>query len=549
MATKRKVPGRNLHSEGSFKVKAASDGSVYIEGWANKAVVDRGNDLIGKDAWDLGNYQKSGIILFNHNKDQPIGKAVQVEANDGGLYVKAQISASKDPFVSYIRDMVQEGILNAFSVGFDAKDEARNADGVNQITKAELYEISVVTLPMNQDSIFNLSSKEMAKMTYKDVKSKILTSKGAWVAGALQNQIYSLQDKGNGFDRTAAIQKVADASGSSLEDLKNILAGETTPVPPAILKAFADVLGLDVAKLESLDKGDVAVGEKPKVGASADAQASSETPPPPPAKDAASSDGKGASEGDKPTEAPVKDAKSEVKDGGSKVGVQSLEFSKDSFATETDAAAWASQNGWKADPVVDDGDAWKIDQEDAAAFAVSEPDEPDEQFSELDLGEGVTANVGIYASAKGVTLPPAGAAAQPPEVQPVGIPAAGDVPPAVGEQEIKKSMGAGSPPPMAPPSQDTQGNGTMVGDGNPVLDAMKQTNVLLGSLIQAVQGMSAKLDGMHAAPAQGAPHAPPPAPPMPAKQVEDETHVAKMLQNVNNYLENINKRLGSLDPG
>ena len=97
-----------------FKVKALEDGSVYLEGWANKAVVDRGKDLIGKKAWNVENYKKNPIMLFNHDHSKPIGKMLSVEAKDEGLYIKGRISNSKDPEISRIRDLVKEGILNSF---------------------------------------------------------------------------------------------------------------------------------------------------------------------------------------------------------------------------------------------------------------------------------------------------------------------------------------------------------------------------------------------------------------------------------------------------
>ena len=100
------------------------------------------------------NFKKNAIILWNHDKNKPIGRALAVEARDEGLYVKARISASADPEISRIRDLIQEGVLNAFSVGFDASEEAKSVDGYNEIRGAELFEISVVSLPMNQDSLF-----------------------------------------------------------------------------------------------------------------------------------------------------------------------------------------------------------------------------------------------------------------------------------------------------------------------------------------------------------------------------------------------------------
>lgn len=146
--------------DSEFKIKALEDGSVYVEGWANKAIVDRGKDLIGKKAWNLENYKKNSIMLFNHDHSKPIGKMMTVEARDEGLYVKGRISNSKDPEISRIRDLVKEGILNSLSVGIMVSDE-ENRDGVNMVKSAELHEVSVVAVPMNQDSQFTVSAKSM----------------------------------------------------------------------------------------------------------------------------------------------------------------------------------------------------------------------------------------------------------------------------------------------------------------------------------------------------------------------------------------------------
>lgn len=154
---------------GTFKQVDGAKGLV-IEGWANKAIVDRGGDIIPKSAWQLDNFKKNAIILWNHDKSRPIGKAQIVEAKDEGLYVKARISASADPEISKIRDLVKEGVLNAFSVGFDMIDSAQTDKGVTEIKAAELFEISIVSLPMNQDSLFQISKS----YDYDEAKALVL---------------------------------------------------------------------------------------------------------------------------------------------------------------------------------------------------------------------------------------------------------------------------------------------------------------------------------------------------------------------------------------
>lgn len=243
----------------NFSIKDVSmDGTdTVIEGWANKAVVDRGKDYIGKKAWDLTNFEKNPVILFNHDKEKPIGKALGVEATDEGLYIKARISKSKDPMVSYVRDLIKEGILNAFSVGFDAKQEGKDSKGVNEITQAELYEVSVVSLPMNQDSIFTLTTKDFKKVkTYKEARHLVMTAKGAEIAAGLLEAI----DAKKG-DASAICGLVAEMSGASLEDVKAALAGDLTPVPEKILAAFAQTLELKIEDLQSINSADEAAGD------------------------------------------------------------------------------------------------------------------------------------------------------------------------------------------------------------------------------------------------------------------------------------------------
>ncbi len=232
----------------NFKVKETHGEDTVIEGWANKAVVDRGNDIINKEAWDLGNYGKNAIILYNHDKDKPIGKALDVHATDEGLYIQARISKSKDPFISYVRDMIREGILNSFSVGFDAKHESKNAAGVNEIKKAELYEVSIVTLPMNQDSQFRMSSKEMKKLSYKQVKENVLKEKGAFTAAVIHSRIEDLKALGT-WNEDTDLARATELAGGTPEQLAEILAGELVPVPETWLKSFAEVLELDIKAL------------------------------------------------------------------------------------------------------------------------------------------------------------------------------------------------------------------------------------------------------------------------------------------------------------
>ena len=162
-------------SKVSFYSRKNNTRSVFIEGFGNrfseegKLLIDRGNDLIEPKAWDVKNFASNAIILFNHDRDNPVGRAVKVEKQDDGLFLKVKMSDSDHPEIKRIRDLVKDGTLRAFSVGFnprEATEEEIDGRKVNVIKDAELLEVSIVSLPMAERSLFNVSAKHLAAVPY-----------------------------------------------------------------------------------------------------------------------------------------------------------------------------------------------------------------------------------------------------------------------------------------------------------------------------------------------------------------------------------------------
>ena len=133
------------------------DGGVEIKGSASTNAVDRAGDIIERDAWTKGgleNFKTNPIILFNHNYDKPIGRATNLKVTENGLEISAKISKAAGDVTQLIKD----GVLGAFSVGFKVKDAdyMTETDGY-KIKDAELFEVSVVSVPCNQGATFGLS--------------------------------------------------------------------------------------------------------------------------------------------------------------------------------------------------------------------------------------------------------------------------------------------------------------------------------------------------------------------------------------------------------
>jgi HK97 family phage prohead protease len=142
----------------SFVVKKSeeTDDYVKIRGMASTDDIDRMGDVMEPDCWTKGglvNYMNNPIVLFNHDYDRPIGKCSDVKIVENGLEVEAHISKA-DPAVA---SLVKDGILSTFSVGFRVKDaDYMKETGGLLIKEAELFEISVVSVPANQAATFEV---------------------------------------------------------------------------------------------------------------------------------------------------------------------------------------------------------------------------------------------------------------------------------------------------------------------------------------------------------------------------------------------------------
>ena len=147
------------------------DGSIHICGMASTVDKDRANDVISAEAWTKGglhNFEKNPIILFNHNYDKPIGRATGLKVTENGLELKAKISKSAP---DHVAQLVKEGILGAFSVGFRVKDADydQKTDGL-VVKDAELFEVSVVSVPCNQAATFSISKSFDSMDEYEEFK-------------------------------------------------------------------------------------------------------------------------------------------------------------------------------------------------------------------------------------------------------------------------------------------------------------------------------------------------------------------------------------------
>ncbi len=246
----------------TFKSHEVEDGSVMIRGMASTNDFDRAGDTISPDAWAKGglhNFENNPIILFNHDYNKPIGRATGLKVTPKGLELEAKISKSAPEGVC---ELVKDGVLGAFSVGFRVKDAdyLSETDGY-KIKDAELFEVSVVSVPCNQAATFSLAKSFDSSEEYEAFK-KTFTNRVD-----LASQSLAKDDK----------LSVASDTLDGAQAQKEIKMSEEVKTPEVDLEAFAKKVAEETAAKIAMKQAETkAAEEAAAVEAAEKAQAEAE---------------------------------------------------------------------------------------------------------------------------------------------------------------------------------------------------------------------------------------------------------------------------------
>jgi len=260
-----------LHVASTFKSLENDDGSVMIRGMASTNHSDRAGDVISKEAWEKGgleNFKNNPVILFNHDYDKPIGRATGVKVTENGLELEAKISKSAPAAVC---ELVKDGVLGAFSVGFKVKDAdyIKETDGL-MIKDAELFEVSVVSVPCNQAATFSLAKSFDSQEEYNEFKktftnrvdltgqsltkedeiSSNLVSDTPTSSDLSEKQEIKMDSKEPTIDLEAFAKKVADETAAKIA----MKQAEQKAADEAEQKAAAEAVAQKAAETEAVEK-------------------------------------------------------------------------------------------------------------------------------------------------------------------------------------------------------------------------------------------------------------------------------------------------------
>ena len=150
-----------------------------IAGYANTKDKDRVGDIVLPEAWAKGveNYRKNPVLLYQHDHGKPIGRSDVVRVDKKGIFVEASVSDAAEKLHG-VQTLINDGALKSFSVGFRVKDADfdRNSDTF-VVKDLELLEISVVSVPANQESLFSIRKSFESDESYEEFKKQFISEK------------------------------------------------------------------------------------------------------------------------------------------------------------------------------------------------------------------------------------------------------------------------------------------------------------------------------------------------------------------------------------
>jgi len=145
------------HIDGRLEIKDLSQKGTFA-GYGNVYnVVDEGNDIVATGAFtdslvDLGSRKQMPALLWQHRSGSPIGAYQKVTEDKNGLYVEGMLALKTQQGMEAY-ELLKMNAISGLSIGFETKESFVDPKTqTRMITKADLWEVSLVTFPMNDQA-------------------------------------------------------------------------------------------------------------------------------------------------------------------------------------------------------------------------------------------------------------------------------------------------------------------------------------------------------------------------------------------------------------
>jgi len=189
---------------------------------------DRYGDVVGQN-WNLEAFERNPVILFNHNSAaMPIGKG-KAYVQDGRLMIDVEFDQN-DEDAKKIESKVRGGFINAVSVGFQPLEAVLRsalpeghqykAKKGYYFPKSELLEVSIVTIPANNEATLTAKNYSSRTVSLVDVARSLVVNRHVISVEMLDDGNYVVTFAGHSDDMPEAEEEIVEEGYSKDEEEK-----------------------------------------------------------------------------------------------------------------------------------------------------------------------------------------------------------------------------------------------------------------------------------------------------------------------------------------
>ena len=207
-----------------LKIKSLTDTGEF-EGYGSVfGVEDSYSDVVVKGAFQksLASWAEKGrlpSLLWQHKMSEPIGIYTEMKEDDHGLYVKGRLLIDDDPLAKRAYAHAKAGSLGGLSIGYILKDwEYDSSKGVYLLKEIDLWEVSLVTMPANDEARI---SEVKSLLEKGETPSPTKIERALRDVGFTRSQAKAFMSKGySAIDS----QRDAESPNVALQSLKDLTA-------------------------------------------------------------------------------------------------------------------------------------------------------------------------------------------------------------------------------------------------------------------------------------------------------------------------------------
>ena len=208
-----------------------SEGDIVDMGWGFRLKMNFSNENT-----NLQRMKDFGTVLFNHDRDRPIGRAEDVRIEDGKLLADFVISETEKD----IQQKIEDGTLSAVSGGYildenHIKQEKDDIGNYYVSNKQEVLEFSVVSIPADSKAMITKQQLEDFKQSIPKESEVQMENKSETVNQTVDvsaterkriDDIFARADKASTLSNVQQMAREAIQKGSSGDEFGQKLLDE-----------------------------------------------------------------------------------------------------------------------------------------------------------------------------------------------------------------------------------------------------------------------------------------------------------------------------------